>query len=587
MGRILALLVGCSLSAHASSPLNLRAFQNPNCEDMFFYPETGNFTGQYVFMDYPLATPYIAALIPDNPLKTLLSDVGVWCNPSLWWPLSYNETSQRNLIGVMTEMAVFGCQYYGNSYSFMYNARNLGFKGFVISNLASSDTCSTSIAINGSFPSKAHKQRMSVCSNVPYYTASLVSASINNEYTSQGYLGVMVPSLIEIFKGPFASFPPITLTRYECEVQEVANSPYMFAFMIFLVLFRSYVFVKGVMLLRPLAVRQRFLALAGVLFGGVLSGLFAIFEIIATPNDMPGVNYWPIIGQKDGVVLMYLPICLGMCSDLAMAWLWLKIGLNLRRLQNSRVYEVCGLLLCMIPMPVLIPIMLDETFDLYSKETSLIRQVVTEVLRGTGIDEIFALAFKNRSQRRDLYNSLNNTVFGFAVANTALFTLVQFVALWRIISASTKAKTRSGYKTLRRLVVLVLVQTVCLITQAILIYFSQSLSFDVISRDKVPALIGLNYLRMFAACFMSAAQVIAFQSAASKSAMSSSSTSTLHEGDEQDGRASGRASDDTNSRPTSRFSKPWSGRKSRTTAGEGAGEVVPFEKPAACAVTEP
>ncbi|KAL1525579.1 hypothetical protein AB1Y20_020433 [Prymnesium parvum] len=383
--------------------LTLNGFQTPNCGTFFFSPSPENVTSAFVWLDYPLAAPIIGGYVPDGAFKEAVSDPGSWCNPALWWPLSAEETRSRGLILVTTEMGVSGCQYFGNSNSIFYNARNLGFKAFVLLSVASGYTCSTGLVFNSSFPSAAYKERMSVCSDTPLYIVPTAAGNrYNQQYDTVGYLALLVPSFLEILRGAAASFPTLTVAPYECDVTKVANSPGMFVFTFFLLLFRAIIFVKAVLTLHTLARLRRPVAWLGVLFAGVLTGVASAFEIMGNPVDLPGINYWPVFGQKDQVIVVYLPMCLSLCSNIAFMWLWLKVGLNLRSLMHSKWYDGIGIVLACIPLPILIPFMSSGTFDLYSYETSLIRVVVDQVLAGKGLQDLIKLA-DDASQERSRF----------------------------------------------------------------------------------------------------------------------------------------------------------------------------------------
>jgi hypothetical protein len=122
----------------------------PTCGELFYKPDMTDITGTYVWIDYPMAAPGLTAQYPNlgqaHPTLGLLTDVGSWCDPSLWWPLTKAQTEALNIIAVSSEMADMGCQYFGNGKSLFYNGRDLGFKAFARVALSVADTCSTGCA---------------------------------------------------------------------------------------------------------------------------------------------------------------------------------------------------------------------------------------------------------------------------------------------------------------------------------------------------------------------------------------------------------------------------------------------------------
>jgi len=519
-----------ALLARSQPLLEIHAFQAPPCDDLFFRVDEGDVYGEYVWMDYPLAAPQLAlsGAIPAGAFQGHpWSDMGSWCDPTLWWPLSVNETRSRNLIAVSSEMGTLGCQYYGNGKSLFYNARNLGFKAFVESAVSTADTCGRGRAGNGSFIQVDVLREQSACAgSTPLYTASLTDNNMYNRVyhnasvagsISTGYLGALIPSIQPLigtilYPGLVPTFPSMKLRVYECNVNKVANSVGMFVLCVFLMLFRFFILVESIRLLRKLGV-SKILASTGILFGGVFASIASFFELVATPNDLSGLNYRMWYGQKDQVIVLYLPMVLGICSNIAMAWLWLRIGLNLRSLMKGRggqVYDVMGVLLSMVPIPVLFPKIANDAFDLYDAD-GLVRQGVDAVLKFA--DPVKESA-ERRALRRELYDTTNVIIFGFSLAVVALFIIIQLVAMQRVLSASRFAQSEKGTKTLKRLSMLVLIQSICLLSTAIIVFFLQDMGWEIIEHDAVGQLVVQQYFRAFIACVMAHAQVNAISAAA-------------------------------------------------------------------------
>jgi len=206
--------------------------------------------------------------------------------------------------------------------------------------------------------------------------------------------------------------------------------------------------------------------------------------------------------------MLYLPQCLGICSNLAMAWLWMRIGLNLRRLMKSRLYDAVGVLIALVPLPILIPMMSSGSFDLYDGD-GLVRQGVDAIL---ALEDPFAAGVEKRAERKDLYDKLNIIIFAFSIAVAAFFVVVQIASLARVMQASKVAQSKKAKKTMRKISLLVLVQSVCLISTAMIIFYLQDFGWEIVQWDGLGQLIAHTYIRVFIFTVMAWAQVNAIVS---------------------------------------------------------------------------
>jgi len=423
-------------------------------------------------------------------------------------------------------MADMGCQYFGNGKSLFYNGRDLGFKAFARVALSVADTCSTGLAFNGSFPSNDLRRQMSICTDPSDTPVITIPITENNKYNNlfkgsgaasgnaYGYLGALIPSAFQLVNlilipGFVPTLPTMTLGIYECDVQKFANSVGTYILMLFLVFLRFYVFCKSVYALKQIGTSKP-LASTGILFGGILAGIANILELIGSPNDLGSVNYTMMYGQKDQALMLYLPQCLGICSNLAMAWLWMRIGLNLRRLMKSRLYDAVGVLIALVPLPILIPMMSSGSFDLYDGD-GLVRQGVDAIL---ALEDPFAAGVEKRAERKDLYDKLNIIIFAFSIAVAAFFVVVQIASLARVMQASKVAQSKKAKKTMRKISLLVLVQSVCLISTAMIIFYLQDFGWEIVQWDGLGQLIAHTYIRVFIFTVMAWAQVNAIVSSA-------------------------------------------------------------------------
>ena len=205
-----------------------------------------------------------------------------------------------------------------------------------------------------------------------------------------------------------------------------------------------------------------------------------------------------------------------------MAWLWMRIGLNLRRLMKSRVYEIVGVLIALVPLPILLPMMTSDAFDLYY-EDGLIRQGVDAIL---ALEDPFAAGVEKRAERKDLYDKLNLIIFSFSIAVAGFFVIVQIASLARVMQASKVAQSQKAKKTMRKISLLVFIQSVCLLSTAMIIFYLQDIAWEIVQWDAVGGLVTHTYIRVFIFTVMAWAQVNAIVSSTVAQDKAGQSTTT-------------------------------------------------------------